>query len=623
MIKPRLFLCSGVKIADGDPRREGRIVVDLDALGEDANVHISLEDVAKVFLQHLKPRLIDLLEIASYVYAADCGTNRGEGWSEDHSIEPWGRDFQFVIPVRDITFWNQPEVLGALRRALNFLSNDIYSFNFEPLQIQRRAQEYLDWGTLDDWPFYGVDRVLMFSGGLDSLAGAVVTANKGDKLLLVSHRPVGKIGKRQKKLFEMLTKRYTNPMHRVHVKINKSDLDRETSQRTRSFLFSALGGVVAESVKANGVSFFENGVVSLNLPLADEVLRSRASRTTHPMSLFYLQKLLRLVTERTDFTIDNPFIFKTKTEIVSSIVDGGAADLIAYTCSCAHTGRYQSGTQLHCGTCSQCIDRRIAVIAAGQADNDLEENYVKDVFTGVRDDGYEHNIAVDYARHVYELFNLTDDDIGYRFNRELDKAASPFPNRRDTVEELIDTHRRHAVTAWNTIEGQVATNVGRLINNQLPDKCMLGFVAERKHSVASWVGFADRITNILNEAIPVACKTEKPKTEPRLQEICDGILRGHELELKREYPFLSWSCVSTKPDWSNELISLWVELKYVRKRDDILKISEDISSDITKYGDNGKKVLFLIYDPYHLIINEAEFSEPIIKRPTMTVSFIR
>jgi hypothetical protein len=123
--------------------------------------------------------------------------------------------------------------------------------------------------------------------------------------------------------------------------------------------------------------------------------------------------------------------------------------------------------------------------------------------------------------------------------------------------------------------------------------------------------------------IPVACKSHKPNDEPHLQEICDGILKANDADLIREFPFMHWSSVSTKPDWSIETLKLWVELKYVRKREDIRPITEAIAADITKYGDNNRYVLYVVYDPSHLIIDEAAFSEQILKRREMLVSFIR
>ncbi len=79
MIQPRLFLCSNATLADDDPLQAGRVIVKLSSLGHDQNVHIRFDDVAKVLHDHLSPRLIDLLEIAAYVYSADCATPRDSG----------------------------------------------------------------------------------------------------------------------------------------------------------------------------------------------------------------------------------------------------------------------------------------------------------------------------------------------------------------------------------------------------------------------------------------------------------------------------------------------------------------------------------------------------------------
>ena len=68
-----------------------------------------------------------------------------------------------------------------------------------------------------------------------------------------------------------------------------------------------------------------------------------------------------------------------------------AVDLITKACSCAHNV-FKSKTKWRCGTCSQCIDQRIAILSAGLENFDLETGYVCDVFTGHRKDGYEQNI---------------------------------------------------------------------------------------------------------------------------------------------------------------------------------------------------------------------------------------
>lgn len=622
MISPRLFLCNNAIIPANDPRTRDLKTVSLSASGSDANVDIKVEDVARVFMRHLSPRMTDLLEIASYVYAADCATSRGKGWQNGQATEPWSRELHFLIPVRDFDFWAQESIVKLLSQTLNFLSDDTFHFEFQELVDEIPVQQYLAFNEDEDWPFNGVERVLMFSGGLDSLAGAIDTAETGANLVLVSHRTVPTISKRQKDLFRELRANYPNPMIHIPVWINKStDLGIEHTQRTRSFLYSALGTVVAHSLDADGVRFFENGIVSLNLPVADEVLRARASRTTHPKVLNDFTELYSLILDR-ELIVDNPFIFRTKTEVVQRIADFGRSSLIKHTCSCAHTA-FKSKLQWHCGTCSQCIDRRFAILASKLEDYDPAIDYVCDVFTGGRKEGYQQNMAVDYVRHALELDRLSDEQIASIFNLELSRATRPFPDRRQSAVEFIRMHKRHANTVASVLQEQVKLQAQAIVSGNLDNKSLLGLVVGNAHRSSIWERFAERITDLLRKGLPIACKSVKPQNEPHLQEICDGILAAEETNLIREFPFLRWSSSSTKPDWSAEELNLWIELKYVRKKTDIRQITEDIAADITKYGDNLRRVLFMIYDPSHLIVDEAKFSEPIVARETMRVEFIR
>ena len=164
----------------------------------------------------------------------------------------------------------------------------------------------------------------------------------------------------------------------------------------------------------------------------------------------------------------------------------------------------------------------------------------------------------------------------------------------------------------------------RLADAELPPNCMLNLVVgQHEHLKTTWRRYCDRIADILTAGIPTICQKTKPKDEPHLQEMCDGLLRSHDLTLEREFPLLGWSSSKTKPDWSNEGLRVWVELKYVRKKADIRHITEDIAADITKYGDNARRTLSVVYDPLHLVLDEAEFCAPIDARPEMMVRFIR
>jgi hypothetical protein len=484
----------------------------------------------------LTPRLIDFLEIASYVYSADCASQRGKKWTDDDSTEPWSRDLSFVIPVREPGFWARQEIQGLIEKILNFLSNDKYSFTFVPLEQDRPAQPYFEFGDLKGWPFHAPDRVIMFSGGLDSLAGAVESAVAGGTLLLVSHRSVSTIDARQNLLFRELQKLYPDRLIRVPVWVNKAEkFGREPTQRTRSFLFSALGTLIAQSVQAKGVRFFENGVVSLNLPLAKEVLRARASRTTHPLALHLLSRLCATITE-TDFQVDNPFLFKTKTEVVGSLATNKAEKLIRFTCSCAHS-MFQTKTQRHCGRCSQCTDRRFATLAAKLQSFDSTADYVSDVFIGKREGPLERAIAIDYVRHGLELAHKSESELAAVFNTELSRAVSHLEGRSDAAREILSMHKRHGNFVCAVLEQEVRSKAAELVDGTLDSTSLLSMVVTREHLTAHQRSFVQTPEKSQIEGGSKADASDQPSLlsiDQSLRDLHAKIDAGHQPKTRRK-----------------------------------------------------------------------------------------
>jgi hypothetical protein len=528
LTRSRLFVCSGAKVTTSDPLAKGRHRVDLDSIGRKSNVHISFENVAKVFQQDLYPRLIDFLEIAAYVFSADCSTARGTEWADNNSTEPWTRDLAFVIPVRQPEFWETPQVKGLLEEVLNFLSNDIYSFHFEPLKQDRVDQQYFEFGERKDWPFGRPERVVMFSGGLDSLSGAVEAASAGTKSVLVSHRSAPMLDARQRKLFADLQQRFPGQFIHVPVWINKAGtFNREPTQRTRSFLYPALGTLVAQSVQAGGVRFYENGIVSLNLPIAQEAIRARASRTTHPIALHLLESLCAAVTERA-FVVDNPFIFKTKKEVVGTLADHKAADLIADTCSCSHL-MFQSKNQRHCGRCSQCIDRRFATTAAGLLSYDSDKDYAIDVFLGPRKEPLEKAIAVDYTRHGIELHKRSEEELAAIFNTEISRAVRYEPKRGEAAQAIIAMHKRHGETVTQVLQQQVTDNAAGLVQRKLETSLLalaIGpqWLAPERQSVPELKEEQRKAAAaVVNDSPPQAQLSEAAKVGERLVQVLGKI----------------------------------------------------------------------------------------------------
>ncbi|HEY3318945.1 MAG TPA: hypothetical protein VGP72_00510 [Planctomycetota bacterium] len=622
MKKPRLILCSGADLPPGEEPPKDHVVVRLATTGSDANVTLQLEDLAKKFLSHVSPRLIDLLELAAYVYAADCKVKRDGVWSDPADPEPWGRKFKFVLPVRDVAFWNQQGIRKLLAETLNFLSDDAYEFSFISTTQPDVLQSYFALGEMDEWPFQNIERVTMFSGGLDSLAGIAETASKNEKLVLVSHRPVSTKDNHQRELFRELSTRFANQLIHVPVWVNKNEgISREHTQRARSFLYVAIGAAVAHSVNAKGVRFFENGVVSLNLPLADEVLRARASRTTHPRVLQMFSRLLTFVLDR-DFVVDNPYLFKTKTEIVSIIASSGCAELIGKSVSCSHS-IFRSKSQQHCGTCSQCIDRRIAVLAAGQGAHDPETDYEQDVFVGKRKPGYEVNIGIDYIRTATELHQWDERQIAAKFNRELSSAVRDMNDRSGAAQRFVAMFKRHGDAVAGVMRSQIALHSDALLSGKLERTSMLAKVMGMEHQLSCWKRYAARIVGILRTGLASACETHEPENETHLQQLCDGILHGSSINLRREFPYLCWSSRLTKPDYYVEGYSILIELKYVRDKADIPRTVSAIAEDITKYGDNDYRVLFVVYDKHGHISDTDEFVAPVEKHPKMIIEIVR
>lgn len=264
----------------------------------------------------------------------------------------------------------------------------------------------------------------------------------------------------------------------------------------------------------------------------------------------------------------------------------------------------------------------MAILSTGQGENDPNFDYVSDVFTGPRKEGYAQNMAVNYIRHATELNRMSEEEIANRFNRDLARAVRFLPDRSKAARKLVEMHKRHGLAVCTVLQQQIQEQAASIVNGGMEETSMLAMVTGRKHLEPSWRRYGDRIIELLDLGIPVACKTHKPRNEPHLQEICDGILKGYDPALVREFPFLRWSSVLTKPDWSAEFFQLWIELKYVRKKANIHPITEAIAADITKYGDNQRRVLYIIYDPYRFIVDKRAFAEPIHKRDGMRVHFL-
>ncbi|MDB5311552.1 MAG: hypothetical protein JWO38_5754 [Gemmataceae bacterium] len=479
MAPERLILCGGVR--EPRSRPDGSDPVELRLWGPGRNVFLTLEDVRRRMYRDIPPALLDLLDVAAYVYAADQAVHRGNPGADDLGAS-WRRNLVFRIPVRDPDLWRSPAVHDPLVETLSFLSEDEYRFEFEPLRDGPSTQQYVQFGGSE---FDGlIEDVVMFSGGLDSLGGAVQEAVVDRrKVLLVNHRSAPKVTTRHQRLVNLLT-RHAAPVAPLHVpvRVNKaSAMGREYTQRSRSFLCAALGATFATMIGLDRLRFYENGVVSLNLPPSAQVVGARATRTTHPRVLAGFAQLLTALVGA-PFAVENPFLWKTKTDVVELIAEAGCGELIGHSTSCGSTIP-RTNEHPHCGDCSQCIDRRFAVLAAGQGGNDQAKGYGVDLLTGERTEGVSRALLVGYLQTAEQVEGMTPEQFFARFGETARVFRYAGRDPEVAARRVFELYQRHARQVNGVIERAIIENARSIQRRQLPPTCLLRLVLDDGQTV--------------------------------------------------------------------------------------------------------------------------------------------
>ncbi len=460
---------------------------------DESKLTLKISDIRTQMCRDVPKRFRDLLDIATYVYAADQAVKRGLSDVETLGSS-WRRDLEFLIPVRDCDFWTSEEIQCVLAETVGFLSDDHYSFNFVPLLEDEPFQRLLNFnenGELFGFP----EEVVMFSGGLDSLAGAVEEAVvQKRRVVLVNHRSTPKLDRRHSRLQTLLDgKCENNRPTNIRVTVNKKKwMNQEPTQRSRSFLYLAIGGTIAEMLGKSRVRFYENGVISLNLPICAQVVGSKATRTTHPRVIQGFEQLLTRVAGRR-FHVENPFQWLTKAEVTDRIVRAGCGELIADSISCTHTWDITK-EHSHCGYCSQCIDRRFAVIANGAEEYDPLRQYGIDVFTESRSKRDHLNAdKILFANYLERANQVARIESAVQFLKEFPELSRALPyldgDPGSVVQRCFDLYRRHSEEVNSAVDTMMSVHRQAIRQRTLPPDSLLRIVYESSlPSTASVLG---------------------------------------------------------------------------------------------------------------------------------------
>lgn len=293
------------------------------------------------------PRAWDLLSIALSVVTADFAGLR------DHSPDGWTREFEIDIAVADPAFWAGQA--APLAEALAFLTTDRWALRFHhggmlptpPRDPVRPAE----------------DCVVLLSGGLDSLVGAIDLAAAGRQPFAISQTVRGDADKQVD-----FAARIGGGLNHLQLNHNAhSPGIQESTQRARSLVFITFGVLAATGLQRyhDGLSvpFYvcENGFIAINPPLTGGRLGSLSTRTAHPEFLTRLQCVLDAAGLRVG--IENPYAAKTKGEMLRDCAD--QALLNAEAVRSTSCGRFQQFNYHQCGRCVPCQVRRAAFMAWG------------------------------------------------------------------------------------------------------------------------------------------------------------------------------------------------------------------------------------------------------------------
>lgn len=466
-----LFLCNEAAAGRSGSTKG---VAKLRTVGSGKNVRLELDDVGRQLNQNIPAALIDLVEIAALVYVADQMEHRGANDVESMGAG-WRRRLRFEIPVRVPTLWKSAAVSDALIELLSFLSEDEYEFTFTQYKSPPTLDSYLNFAgsTTDKAP----DSVILFSGGLDSLGGVVKeVAQNGRSALLLTHESTTKLRTRHRALRGMIDAAAKGPPpQHVTVRVNKKDqVEREYTQRARSFLYASLAVAVSRMAGLDAIRFYENGVVSLNLPLSPQVVGSRATRTTHPRVLACMRRLFSLVTD-TAFGVDNGFVWKTKSDVVRDIVEGGYGSMIPLSTSCTHTWVF-SNAKPHCGTCSQCIDRRFAVLAGGAGAFERADTYSHDLLLHARQAGESRVMLASYVETAQQVSEMSETEFFSKFGeaaRVLPHVGLPADEAAKKIHQL---YQRHGKQVMSVVDAAVDNHKVAIRKRTLPESCLLRLV---------------------------------------------------------------------------------------------------------------------------------------------------
>lgn len=406
--------------------------IDLSGIDKTIGIRSNLSSVFDSYGSFPSEVATDLLKFAMTVFSADKYADRNQAFNK------WSRYFHLYQPVSNVDLWNG--IKEKLEQTLDFLTGDHWEIHFRistekhffgMKQLQERIPS-----------FSHTPRVFaLMSGGLDSFTGAIeLLENMPGEVIFVSHYSRGGATKSvQDRVYSLLRQKYPDRFCSLQFFVQPTEGtigEIEPSQRSRSFLFLSLGAAVSSaSHTSSPLNIYENGLLSLNVPLAANRGGGLSTRTTHPHFLSMYQNILESL--GITMSITTPFRFLTKGEMLiatknPSILKEGVK--LTHSCSHGTYVRFKGRTfDDHCGYCLPCIIRRAATTAAGIEDVNYVVDVVNNNLPANRVEGKDlYAIKIALKR----LDNMTSSLYSHV------RTAGPLQGTPEEISQYVDVYRR-------------------------------------------------------------------------------------------------------------------------------------------------------------------------------------
>lgn len=447
MTKPKINLLFGAKAPKGASSAYDLSGVRVRIAVQDnhSNAIFEFKNIKRMVGRELNPLVKDLLEIAGVVFIADqyFPGNRNQF-----------REIKALIPVREPDIWKK--ATKKLQETIDFLTQDSYEFHF----VKRKTEHLADQTSEKPEAPVSSSCIVLLSGGLDSLCGAKELLKEHKNPIFVSHYSLGGSHAAQKRVVKYLQSKFKKQILHCRVLVGKRNTERSVMrlkspsgrlavQFSRSFLFMSLATAVAVELDVKQLFMFENGPIAVNVAISESRINTK---TAHPRFLALYVDLIRAVFG-VDLDVQNPYLYKTKSEVVEDLLSDDFRPSIKIATSCWQTARVGARATekgmargefkgRHCGTCFPCILRRISLATLHVQPKD-DDFYVTDVFKdypafprGTQEETI--TTIADLLRFSYDMRKLSDDELLIRYPDF--SIAVP----KVDIDGIIKTYRRQA-----------------------------------------------------------------------------------------------------------------------------------------------------------------------------------